>query len=82
VAEVVANLRLFGPARVAAGETSVELDGLTVGDVLAAAEVRFGEHLAAVIATSSIWVNGAAASLDDQVSGADEVSVIPPVSGG
>jgi molybdopterin converting factor small subunit len=76
------TLRLFGPARVAADESSVELAGQTVGAVLAAAEARFGPHLAAVVATSSIWVNGAAASEDDEVDDADEVSVIPPVSGG
>jgi molybdopterin converting factor small subunit len=78
----VATLRLFGPARVAANESSVELAGQTVGDVLAAAEARFGEDLAAVVAISSIWVNGAAASPADEVGDADEVSVIPPVSGG
>ena len=78
----MATLRLFGPARVAAHESSFQLAGRTVGDVLAAAEARFGPDLAAVVATSSIWVNGAAASLADEVGDADEVSVIPPVSGG
>ncbi len=76
------TLRLFGPARVAADESSVQLAGQTVGAVLAAAEARFGHDLAAVVATSSIWLNGVAASLDDEVIDADEVSVIPPVSGG
>jgi molybdopterin converting factor small subunit len=66
----------------ATGHSSVELAGRTVGDVLAVAEARFGQDLAAVVATSSIWVNGASASLDDQVGEADEVSIIPPVSGG
>jgi molybdopterin converting factor small subunit len=78
----VTTLRLFGPARLATGQSSVEVAGRTVGDVLAAAEARFGEDLAAVVAVSSIWVNGAAASLGDAVGDADEVSVIPPVSGG
>jgi molybdopterin converting factor small subunit len=78
----VATLRLFGPARVAAGASSSQVAGRTVGDVLAAAEARFGEDLAAVVATSSIWVNGAAADPGDEVGDADEVSVIPPVSGG
>lgn len=78
----MATLRLFGPARLAAGESSVQVAGRTVGDVLVAAGARFGEDLAAVVATSTIWLNGAAASLDDEVGDADEVSVIPPVSGG
>ena len=78
----MATLRLFGPARLAAGQSSVELAGQTVAEVLAAAEARFGEDLAAVMATSSVWVNGRAASPAVEVGAADEVSVIPPVSGG
>ncbi len=76
------TLRLFGPARLATGQSSVDLDGRTVGDVLASAEARFGQDLAAVVATSSIWLNGVAASPGDPVGSTDEVSVIPPVSGG
>ncbi len=76
------TLRLFGPARVAADASSVQLAGRTVGAVLAAAEARFGHDLAAVVSSSSIWVNGTAASLDDDVDDTDEISVIPPVSGG
>ena len=78
----MATLRLFGPARLAAGRSVVELDGVTVGQVLASAEALFGEDLTRVVATSSIWVNGAAASAEDPVADGDEVSVIPPVSGG
>jgi molybdopterin converting factor small subunit len=78
----MATLRLFGPARLAVGQSQVEVDGRTVGDVVAAAEARFGEELTAVVAVSSIWLNGAAASPGDEVGDADEVSVIPPVSGG
>jgi molybdopterin converting factor small subunit len=78
----MATLRLFGPARLAAGQASLGVDGGTVGEVLAIAEARFGEDLAVVIASSKIWVNGTAAALGDFVGEADEVSVIPPVSGG
>ena len=62
----MATLRLFGPARLAAGESSVR-GGRPArwATVLVAAEARFGEDLAAVVATSTIWVNGEAASLDD-----------------
>jgi molybdopterin synthase sulfur carrier subunit len=78
----VATLRLFGPARLAAGQSVVDVEGATVGQVLASAEDRFGEDLARVVATSRIWVNGTAATVGDPVRDGDEVSVIPPVSGG
>jgi molybdopterin synthase sulfur carrier subunit len=78
----VVTLRLFGPARLAAGRSVVEVAAETVGQVLASAEERFGEDLAGVVATSRVWVNGRAASVGDPVGDGDEVSVIPPVSGG
>ncbi len=76
------TLRLFGPARLAAGRPMVEVEGVTVGQVLASAEAQFGDGLARVVATSRIWVNGAEAAVGDPVVDGDEVSVIPPVSGG
>jgi molybdopterin converting factor small subunit len=78
----VATLRLFGPARLAAGRSVVEVEGATVGQVLSSAEDRFGEDLARVVATSRFWVNGTVATVGDPVGDGDEVSVIPPVSGG
>jgi len=78
----MATLRLFWPARQAAGRSVVEIGGATVGQVLASAEARFGGELTRVVATSRIWVNGERASADDPVGDGDEVSVIPPVSGG
>ena len=76
------TVRFFGPARVAAGQSEVDIAGSTVGQVLASAEARFGEGLARVVATSRIWVNGETASASDPVGREDEVAVIPPVSGG
>jgi molybdopterin converting factor small subunit len=43
---------------------------------------RFGSPLEAVVATSTIWLNGEAVPADHPVTGADEVAVLPPVSGG
>ncbi len=60
----------------------VEVAGVTVGQVLASAEAQFGEDLSRVLVTSRIWVNGTVATGDDPVGDGDEVSVIPPVSGG
>lgn len=76
------TLRLFAQARVAAGTGRDELPGGTVGEVLDAATSRFGDDFAAVLDVSSIWVNGVDADRSTVVSTADEVAVLPPVSGG
>jgi len=78
----VATLRLFASAREAAGTGRVEVDEATVGAVLDAARVRFGEGFAAVLATSRVWLNGEPADDDTVVRAGDEVAVLPPVSGG
>ena len=73
---------LLGPAREAAGVRHDEIDGATVGDVLAAAVVRYGVDFERVLAVSQIWVNGDGAGPDQPVGPDDEVAVLPPVSGG
>jgi molybdopterin converting factor small subunit len=78
----VARLRLFGPAREAAGLSSITLPGGSVSGVIAAAEEKFGEQFSRVVAVSSIWLNGDAAGPEAEVNDDDEVAVIPPVSGG
>jgi len=78
----VARLRLFGPAREAAGLASVSVPGASVSAVIAAAEEKFGEGFSQVIAVSNIWLNGEDVAPDAPVNDDDEVAVIPPVSGG
>lgn len=78
----VPNLRLFASAREAAGTGADVVDGDTVREVLAAAEVRYGDRFAEVLGTCRIWVNGEAISIDAPVGQHDEVAVLPPVSGG
>ena len=78
----MATLRLFASAREAAGIDRLEVDGTTVGAVLDVARVRFGEHFAAVLSTSRVWLNGDPTTDDAPVSARDEVAVLPPVSGG
>jgi molybdopterin synthase sulfur carrier subunit len=78
----MARLRLFGPARVAAGESHAQLGGRNVAEVIAAAEARYGPAFADVLAISRVWVNGEPANADVSVADQDEVAVIPPVSGG
>jgi molybdopterin converting factor small subunit len=78
----VAHLRLFGPAREAAGTAGITLPGQNVAEIIAAAQARFGEAFTQVVAISNIWVNGDPAQPEDPVHDGDEVAVIPPVSGG
>ena len=75
-------LRLFAAAREAAGTGRDQVSGATVGEVLARARERYGEGFAAVLGTSRVWVNGTPAGEDVVVTDADEVAVLPPVSGG
>lgn len=78
----MAVVRLFAAARDAAGTGRDELPGATVADVLAAAAHRYGTSFEAVLPTCRIWVNGEPAGPSDAVSAADELAVLPPVSGG
>jgi molybdopterin converting factor small subunit len=78
----VATLRLFASAREAAGTARDDLPGATVGEVLAAARARYGADFDAVLGTSRVWRNGEPTVDEDPVGDADEVAVLPPVSGG
>jgi molybdopterin converting factor small subunit len=73
---------LFASAREAAGTGRDVVDGATVADVLAGATHRYGAAFADVLGTCRIWVNGEPAAGDTAVNDADEVAVLPPVSGG
>lgn len=78
----VATIRLFASAREAAGTGADVIDEPTVGDVLAAAERRYGPRFGEVLGTCRIWVNGDDVPADAPVGPHDEVAVLPPVSGG
>jgi MoaD family protein len=78
----MAVLRLFAAAREAAGTGLDEVEGSTVGEVLAAARARYGESFETVLASCRVWRNGDPASEDEPVTATDEVAVLPPVSGG
>jgi sulfur-carrier protein len=78
----MAVVRLFAAAREAAGTGRDRIPGATVGEILAAAEARYGPEFAAVLASCRVWRNGEAASQDEKVADDDEVAVLPPVSGG
>jgi molybdopterin converting factor small subunit len=76
------RLRLFGPAREAAGTATDDVPGATVADVLIAARARYGERFSLVAAGCRVWVNGEESSGGEMVSGDDEIALLPPVSGG
>ena len=78
----MATLRLFANLRESAGTDSVEIDAATVGDVIDGASKTFGDRFAAGVTAAAVWVNGEQAERSTPVSSADEVALIPPVSGG
>lgn len=78
----MARLRLFASIREAAGTSSAEVDGSTVGEVVDAAVTRFGPSFADHLAVCKVWVNGEPATDDHPVGETDEVALLPPVSGG
>ena len=78
----VAKLRLFASAREAAGTAHDRLPGDTVREVLDAAVAKYGSDFEGVLTFCTVWCNGEGAQPDDPLSDADEVAVLPPVSGG
>jgi MoaD family protein len=78
----MARLRLFANLRELAGASEVEIPGATVGAVLEEAVDRYGPEFNRSLQHARVWLNGNEAKADDPVSGADEVALIPPVSGG
>ena len=78
----MAELRLFAAAREAAGTATIVIDAPTVGAVLDEARSRFGEHFAAVLDASRVWLNGEPTTDDALIGERDTVAVLPPVSGG
>ena len=78
----MAVLRLFAGAREAAGTSTDDVPGATVADVIDEARARYGPRFAAVVEHCQIWRNGEPCAPTDPVSDADEVAVLPPVSGG
>jgi molybdopterin synthase sulfur carrier subunit len=79
---LMAKLRLFANLREIAGMSRLDVPSETVGGVIEAAVEKFGPEFGRGVETSRVWINGEAASMDDQVGEDDEVVLIPPVSGG
>lgn len=78
------ELRLFGPAREAAGTGSATVEvaeGATAGDVVAAVRERF-PGLAGLLPGVRVAVNHAYVDAGTPVADGDEVAILPPVGGG
>lgn len=78
----MATLRLFAAARDTAGTGRDTVPGATVAEVLAEATRRYGPEFGEVVANSRVWLNGEPAEGSEPATDADEVAVLPPVSGG
>ena len=76
------TLRLFATVRVAAGTGRDTIEGETVEAVLANAATKYGDEFAPLTPICRIWANGQAAEPTAPVTAADEVALLPPVSGG
>ena len=78
----MARVKLFASARQAAGTASDEISGRTVDEVLQVAAEKFGAEFVAVLKSCRVWLNGEEAIGTAVVNDADEVALLPPVSGG
>ena len=78
----MAKLRLFANLREIAGTARIEIPEQTVGSVIDAANDKFGPDFERGVRTARVWLNGEETSLDQMVTDADEVVLLPPVSGG
>lgn len=78
----MATLRLFASLREIAGTDRLDVDASSVGDALDEAVRRFGDRFESSLATAQVWVNGDQADRATPVGVADEIALIPPVSGG
>jgi len=78
----MARVRLFANLREIAGSSQVDIEGDTVGAVVAGLGDRFGPEFRRHLQTARLWKNGNEGSFEDPVKDDDELAVIPPVSGG
>jgi sulfur-carrier protein len=82
------KVRLFASLRELAGTSMVDVEATTVGGVVAAMSSRYGPDFDRLIAAGSVVVNGDriapgdAAASTRTLTDADEVALLPPVSGG
>ena len=75
-------MRLFAALREMAGEARLDVDGDTVDAVVATLTEKYGERFGEIARAGSAVVDGERAGFDRELSGDEEVALLPPVSGG
>lgn len=78
----IVKVRLFAALRELAGASEVDAEGATVGEVVEALSARYGQRFDNVARAGSVVVDGERAKPDTTLTGAEEVALLPPVSGG
>ncbi|HEU4321396.1 MAG TPA: MoaD/ThiS family protein [Acidimicrobiia bacterium] len=78
----MAKLRLFANLREIAGTSRLEVPAATVGEAIDSITTTYGPEFGRGVESSRIWVNGDAADRSVAVGDADEIVILPPVSGG
>ncbi|HET6777153.1 MAG TPA: MoaD/ThiS family protein [Actinomycetota bacterium] len=76
------SVRLFAALRELAGDSRVQAEGRTVGEVVASLSEQYGQRFASVARAGSVVVDGERASEDRPLADGEEVALLPPVSGG
>lgn len=79
----MATIRYFAGAAEAAGTEVEELEGATIGEVLAAARAAHGDRLSEVLERCSVLHGGRYVDEESTpVSSGDSIDVLPPFAGG
>lgn len=81
LAMTTVHIRLFAALREIAGASTVEAEGATVDEVVAALCERFGEAFADIARLGSVVVDGERAVGPMPLAGGEEIALLP-VSGG
>ena len=78
----MAVVNFYAAARTASGVSESEIDGSTLGEVIASASAQHPQ-LVAILPGCSYLVNGAAESDNDiKISGEDVIDILPRFAGG
>lgn len=79
----MAEVRLFGPVRVAAGSGREKVAAGDVDELLSVLAKKHGSEFESLLSTCAVYVNGERAESNDHpLTADDEVALLPPVSGG
>ncbi len=73
---------LFAALREIAGTAELDSSAVTVEDLVDELTARLGPEFGRILRAGAIVVNGSTAGSDQPLTRADEVALLPPVSGG